>query len=235
MKTAISAALSLLVAASAWAADTNSADQVKAAITKLKAETNYSWTVKTELPSMGFTPDPMEGKTEKDGFTLVTQNFNDNMLQAAFKGEKAAMNVEGSWVLAGTNTDESQMGWWLAYTKPAAVEAGDLLAKAKSLKAGDGGLLSSDLSEEGAKELLTFGRRSGGNGPPPAKNAKASVKFWLKEGALSKYESHVSGTVAFGPDQEEREMDMIRTVEVHDNGKTKVEVPADARKLLEAK
>src|SRR3974390_2170693 len=112
MKTMLSLALGLLATVGAWAADTNSTDQVKAAITKLKAEPNYSWTVKTELPTMGFTPEPMEGKTEKDGFTLVTQSFNDNMLQAAFKGDKAAMNTEGSWALAGTNSDQNMMGWW---------------------------------------------------------------------------------------------------------------------------
>lgn len=232
MKTILAIALGVLAGAEVFAADTSPADQVKAGVAKLKGETNYSWTVKVELPSMGFTPEPMEGKTEKDGFTMVTQNFNDNALQAAFKGEKAAMNTEGSWTLAGTNTDESMMGWWLAYTKTAATEAGELLAKAKELKTGEGGALGADLTEEGAKDLLTFGRR-GPNSPPPPKDAKASVKFWVKDGELSKYQAHVTGTVNFGGD--EQLMEMTRTVEVHDVNKTKAEVPAEAKKVLEGK
>jgi 1,6-anhydro-N-acetylmuramate kinase len=61
------------------------------------------------------------------------------------------------------------------------------------------------------------------------------MKFWLKDGALTKYESHLTGSVAFAADQDAQEMEIIRTVEIKDVGKTKVEVPADAKKQLESK
>ena len=240
MKPILALSLGLLAAGAARAENTNLTDQTKAAIANLKAQTSYSWTVKVELPTMGFTPSPLEGKTEKDGFTFVSQDFNDNAIQAAFKGDKVVVKNEDEWqVFGGTGGDGGgtmMMTWWLPGTRTPVVEAGELIGRVSTLTAGDGGLVSGDLTAEGAKEMLTFGRRPGGdNAPPPPKNAKASVKFWLKDGALVKFESHVQGTVAFGPDQEEREMDMTRTVDIHDVGKTKVEVPAEAKKKLEAK
>jgi hypothetical protein len=45
----------------------------------------------------------------------------------------------------------------------------------------------------------------------------------------------LTGSVAFAADQDAQEMEIIRTVEIKDVGKTKVEVPADAKKQLESK
>jgi hypothetical protein len=213
-------------------------NQVKDAIAKLKGQTNYSWTATLELPGMGFTPSPMKGQAEKGGYALVSQEMNDNTLQAAFKGDKTVIKVEDQWqTLDEAEGFGAMMGWFLARTRTAADEADNLLKQVKALKAGDGGVLSGDLTDEGAKDLLSFGPRgaNAGNTPPPPKNAKASVKFWLKDGALSKFESHVKGMVAFGPDQEERDMETIRTVEIQNVGATKVEVPAEAKKKLEAR
>ena len=238
MKKQIALTLALVAAGVAGAAETNPTNQVKDAIARLKAATNYSWTAKVELPGMDFTPGPMKGQAEKNGYALVSQEMNDNTLQAAFKGDKTAIRVEAQWqTLDEAEGMGAMMGWILARTRTAAEEADTLLGKAKSLQTGDGGALSGDLTDEGARDLLSFGR-PGANAqftPPPPKNAKASVKFWLKDGALSKFESHVKGSVAFGPDQEERDMETIRTVEIQSVGTTKVEVPAEAKKKLEAK
>ncbi len=56
------------------------------------------------------------------------------------------------------------------------------------------------------------------------------MKFWLKEGVLSKYEVKVKGTVSFNGN--EFDNDRTTTVEIKDVGSTKVEVPAEARKKL---
>jgi len=52
---------------------------------------------------------------------------------------------------------------------------------------------------------------------------------------LVKFQSHATGMVAFGPDQEDRDVDLTRTVEIQDVGKTTVEIPAEAKKKLEGK
>jgi hypothetical protein len=61
--------------------------------------------------------------------------------------------------------------------------------------------------------------------------AKGSVKFWLKDGTLSKYETKVSGKINFNGN--ERDVDRTTTVEIKDVGTTKVEVPEEAKKKLQ--
>jgi hypothetical protein len=241
MKTTLIATLSLLTGF-IYAAETSPSNQVQSAIAKLKDQPNYSWTMKLELGGMDFTPGPQSGKVGKDGIALVTQDFGGQEAKAVFKGDKVVVFVEDAWQTVA-NPDSTDFGdraamtaRFLARTGTAVEEAGDLLGKTKELKTGDPGVLSGDLTEKGAKELLSFGRRRGGGttGPEP-KEAKGSIKFWLKDGALVKYQSHLQGKVAFGPDQEERDMDITRTIEIQDVGKTKLEIPEEAKKKLEAK
>jgi hypothetical protein len=99
----------------------------------------------------------------------------------------------------------------------------------------EGDAITGVLSEEAVKAQLTapFGggrRRDGGEAPSPT-NTKGSVKFWLKDGALAKYETQVSGTMTFGDN--EREIGGTTTVEIKDVGTTKVDVPEEALKKVE--
>ena len=59
---------------------------------------------------------------------------------------------------------------------------------------------------------------------------KGSTKFWLKEDALTKYEFNIQGKVTAG----EREIDVNQTiaVEIKEVGKTKIEVPDEAKTAL---
>jgi hypothetical protein len=91
----------------------------------------------------------------------------------------------------------------------------------------DGDAYSGDLTEEGATSYVRFGR--GGDGSTVS-NAKGSVKFWLKDGVISKYEYKVKGTVTSNGN--DREVDRATTVEIKDVGTTKVDVPAEAKKKL---
>lgn len=60
--------------------------------------------------------------------------------------------------------------------------------------------------------------------------AKSSVKFWIKDGVLAKYELKVKGKVSFNGN--DREVDRTTTVEIKDIGTTKVAVPEDAKKKM---
>ena len=115
--------------------------------------------------------------------------------------------------------------------KAPAAEAEFLAGKAKELKAGEGGLYSGDLSEEAVKEI--FGRFRRGASGPEAKNAKGWVKFWIKDGLLAKYQLNTQGTVAFGQDGQEMEVNRTTTVEIKDVDATKVTLPEAARKKLQ--
>lgn len=216
-------------------------EAVKAAAKKLAGQNNYSWKTTVVVPEGSrFRPGPTEGKTEKEGYTWLSMTFGDNSTEAVIKGEKGAAKMEGEWrSLAELADDGGQPGpgtfmarMLRSYRTPA-VEAEDIASKTKELKK-DGDAFSAELTEEGAKDLLRFrgGRRAGGDGPPPAKNAKGSVKFWLKDGQLAKYEYKVSGTITFNG--EDRDVDRTTTVEIKDVGNTKIEVPEEAKKKLAA-
>jgi hypothetical protein len=222
-----------LLAGSLLAADSNPQDAVKDAAKSLGAKDNYSW--KTTIEFSGNEVGTIEGKTEKGGASVLALSRGDNAMDAVLKGGKGVLKLDDGWKLVSAIAeDNDQQGaprmvarMLQAFKTPAA-EAEDLAGKAKELKLADG-VYSSDLTAEAIKERLQFGRRSGGT-PPEVSGAKGSVKFWLKDGALAKYEFSVQGTVTFNGN--DRDVDLKNTVTIKDVGTTKVTVPEEAAKKL---
>lgn len=210
-------------------------DEVIAAAKDLGEKPNYSWKTTVVVPeSSQFKPGPSEGKTEKDGFTYVTSSFGDNTTETVVKGDKGAVtNQEGAWESVADVEKEEGIGRFRALMarnlKTPAVQAADLANGVKELKKTEDAY-SGELTEDAAKSLLTFGRRGAGGAGPTVSDAKGSVKFWLKEGALSKYEFKVKGTRNFNGN--DMEIDRTTTVEIKDIGTTKVSVPEQAKKKL---
>ena len=206
---------------------------VKAAAKKLGDSASYSWTSTPKIEGGGggnFRPGPTEGQTA-DGIVHLKTTFGDRTIESAVKGEKVISKMEDAWEVP--DPDGQGPGRFIITRmktfKAPAVEAADLADKAKSLKSADGAI-SGDLTEDGAKELLTFGGRRP-NAPAP-KEAKGSVKFWVKDGELAKYEIHVQGKI-IGRDDQEVAFDRTTTVEIKDVGKTKLSLPDDAKKKLQ--
>ena len=206
---------------------------VKSAAQKLGDAQNYSWTSNSRQEGSEQTfRVSAEGKTEKGGFTQISLTFGDRTVDVALKGGKVAVKQDDEWKSA----DELEGGGafmarrFQNFKAPTA-EAEDLAGKAKELKSGADGLYSGDLTEEGVKELFARYRRPNAQGPA-AKEAKGWVKFWIKNGALTKYEYNVQGKVPFGQDQEERAVNRTTMVEIKDVGATKLSVPAEAKKKL---
>jgi hypothetical protein len=120
-------------------------------------------------------------------------------------------------------------------TKAPAVEAKELLGLITTVTLADG-VYSGALSEAGAKARLTpnFGGFGGGPGgdfqPPEVTGAKGSVKFWIKDGVLVKYEYNLQGSM----DMMGNSTDINRTtaVEIKDVGTTKIAVPDEAKKKM---
>ena len=56
------------------------------------------------------------------------------------------------------------------------------------------------------------------------------MKFWLKDGSISKYESTMTGTAKF--DGDDHDVNLKNTVLVKEVGTTKVTVPEAAAKKL---
>jgi hypothetical protein len=219
----------------AHAADSNLKSKVSDAAKQLGDKLNYSWT-STSKEADGSTGrlGPMDGKTEKGGLTYLSFTVSDVPVEVYIKGEKGAAKALEGWQ---SFEDISQTGGSAAaivkYLRNSKVPVGESIAlaeKADELKEADG-VVSGDLKEEAVKELLLRGaRRREGQDPPKITGSKGSVKFWIKEGVLAKYEVNVQGKVVAG----DRETDVNRTtiVEIKEPGTTKLELPADAKEKL---
>jgi hypothetical protein len=226
----------LLAAGPLLAADK---DDVKAAAQKLKDSDSYSWTSTMESPQ--FSPGPSHGKTQKDG--LVWQDFTtqDNTIEVFAKEGKGAIKTEDGWESlddaakddgGGQFNFKRFMAMRMKDFKAPAAQAADILDKSKELTK-EGDAYSGDLTEEGAKALMTFGRgrRGGQGGPPPISNAKGTVKFWVKDGVLTKFVTKVSGSMK-NRDGDDMDIERTTTVEIKDVGATNIKVPDEARKKM---
>lgn len=205
-------------------------DEATAAAKKLGEQANYSW--KSEFDSGNFSGST-EGKTEREGLTSLSMSFGDNTTEAVLQGSKGAVKLpDQEWQSLSELASSTEQGRGrfmvrrLQTFKGPAAELQDLVSKTKDL-AKDGDTYSGDLTEAGAKDLLTFRRRGNSNGPA---NAKGSLKIWTKDGMVSKYQVKLQGTVNFNG--EDRDIDRTTTTEIKEVGTTKVTVPDAAKSKL---
>jgi hypothetical protein len=236
-----------LMAGTLLAADSPK-DAVTAAAKKL-ADTSYSWKVTQDFGANSpFTPGPVEGKADKD-LTWLSTSFQDNTSIGLVKGTKVVLKTDEGWKTAdelgggdGGFNPSTFMVTRLQNLKAPSAEVQELLTKVDALKQ-DGDVISGDLTKEGAESLLSFGfggRRGGnrgggaggfgGNRPAP-KDAKGTLKIWMKDGQIAKYETKVSAKTT-NRDGEEMNTERTTTTEVKDVGTTKIEVPDEAKKKL---
>jgi hypothetical protein len=219
----------------------DAAADVRSATRALAEAPNYSWTATTEIEGGQWTPAPVKGKAVKGGAAVITSERDGTTTTAVLQGTQGVASTDEGWKTAeelrqaagggGGNRGGMRAGALLRNPLPAASLA-KLAEKSKDLKAGDGGAVSGELSEEGAKEFALLGRggRPGGQTPPEPKNAKGSVQFWLKDGQVQKARLKVSATLTVNG--EDRDMARTTTWEIRDVGTTTVEIPAEAKKHL---
>jgi hypothetical protein len=223
-----------LLAGSLLAANAAPKDDVTAAAKKLADKDNYAWKQTSENAGGGGRGGgTYEGKTEKDGYLWLSLTLRDNTIEAVKKGDKGALKTPDGWQSFSEATSGDQgpaafIARRLQTFKAPAGQAEELAGKVKELKQ-DGDVYSGELTEEGAKAQLMLGGRGGANAPEIS-GAKGSVKFWVKDGVLSKYEIKVQGKVSVNGN--DRDVDRTTTIEIKDIGSTKVQVPDDAKKKL---
>jgi len=231
----------VLAATTATACFADARQDVAAAAKKLADASNYAWVSTTEIEGGQWAPVPIKGMAEKAGFAVVTSEREGNVTTAVMKGEKGVVKTDDGWKTAeelrgagggggGGGRGGGMRAAALLRTPLPAVQVAKLVESTKELKEANG-VISGDLTEAGAKEMLAFGGRNrGGNQAPEASNAKGSVKFWLKDGQVSKVQVRVSGTISFNGN--DRDMERTTTHEIKDVGTAKVMVPDEAKKLL---
>jgi hypothetical protein len=204
--------------------------EVTDAIRKLAAQSGYAWTYtpKTEGSESGRRQGPIEGKTEKDGFTHLKSSLGDVTLEIGIKGTKMVVNYNGDWLSTAELGENNRTVQRLRMLKKADEEAADLLAQATELKKESDGSYASSMAAEAAKNMFALLGKRAAESP----DAKGSMKFWIKDGMLSKYEYVVRGKITVGEDKKEVEVIRTTTVEIKDVGAVKVSLPEDAKKKL---
>lgn len=235
MKKIITLGLVTLVAGLLHAADSGTKDKITAATKKVGDQANYSWTTSTkEADGSPGRLGPLDGKAEKGGVTFLSFTIGGLPVEVCMKGSKGAAKALEGWqtfedIAATGGTAEAVVKYLRTYQGPVA-EATGLAGKLTDLKEADGALVG-DLKEDALKELLLFGtRQREGQVPPKIEGAKGSVKFSIKDGALTKYEIKIQGKVTAG----ERVMEINRTTttEIKEVGSTKIELPDEAKQKL---
>jgi hypothetical protein len=213
---------------------------IKAAAKKLSESGGYSWHSAVKVDSAAgasrMRPSSTEGKIDKEGLILLVMTRGEDTLEAVLKGSKGALKSDGNWKsIAEAAQDDSGgqftplrfMARILQDYKAPTAEVAELAGNTKELKLAEGAY-SGELTEKGANQLLTF-RRAGADALETS-GAKGSVKIWLKDGMLSKYEYHIQGKISFNGN--DREIDRTTTVEIKEVGGVKVTVPEEAAKKL---
>jgi len=230
-KTQLTLACISLIAVSA-SAENATKGQVEKAAQKLAKEENYSWTTSTkEADGSSGRLGTIEGKTDKEKLVFLSFSPGGIPVEVYMKGEKGAAKALEGWQtfdeISETSGTAAAIVRYLRSYKTPAEQAAELAGKAKELKEKEGAI-SGDLNEDAIKELLLMGaRRREGQEAPKTSDANGSVKFWVKDGVLNKYEIHIEGKVTSG--DRVSEINRTLTVEIKDSGATKLEVPDDAK------
>jgi hypothetical protein len=212
-----------------WAAD--SAQTVVNAAKHMSEKPNYSWA--TSMKEGDGSPGKLgtiEGKGDKTGITFLSFTIGGLAVEVCMKGGKGSAKALEGWQsfddIAQTSGTAAAVVKYLRSYKAPASESADLAGKTKELKEEDG-VVSGDLTADAAKELLlAAARRREGDEAAKATDPKGSIKYWIKDGALTKYEIKIQGKVTAG----DRESDINRTttVEIKEVGTTKIDVAPDA-------
>ena len=235
MKQALIIGLIGLLARTLSAADSSPQDKITSATKQLGAKPNYTWTTTTkEGDGSPGRVGPIDGKADKGGLTYLSFSINGIPVEVFMNGQKGAAKALEGWQtfdeIAQTGGTAAAVVRYLRSYKAPSVESAILSEKVRDVKEAEG-ILSGELKEDAAKELLEQGaRRREGQEPPKIANPKGSVKFWVQNGALSKYEINIQGKVTAG----DRESDVNRTttVEIKDAGATKLELPVEAKQKM---
>jgi hypothetical protein len=235
MKNALLSGLIGLLASTLFAAESDPQAKVAEATKQLGDKPNYSWT--TTVREAGANPlqhPPVVGKTDKSGLIYVKSMSGTTATEVYMIGPKGIASGPTGWrtldEIAKPGGFAAALVRYIRSWKAPLAEVADLLGKMKDVKEA-AGVMSGGLKEDAAKELLEFFAPTfQGQEPPKIADPQGSVRFWIQDGILKKYEFSLQGRVIRGA--QESEVNRITTVEIKDVGTTKLEVPEQAKQKL---
>lgn len=218
MKILIAFATVFASSATLMAANSSAIEDVRNAAQKLAAAENYSWT--TTRDSKQFAG-PNHGRTGKGAYTCLDFPVQNNTFEAILRDNQGMIKTAKGWerldAAANENVELSVRPWVAAwhfhlYTLPA-VEAQIFAGQVENV-VGSNGVYSGVIP----------------TADPAKSGPKLSVKFWIKDGVLTKYQFNFKGTVQgkYGLTRD-ADVDQTTTVEIKDIGTTTITVPDEVR------
>jgi len=237
MKTITLLSIITVFAVSLPAAITSPKDEVTSAIKALSQQANYSWKATVAVPATStLRPGITEGKTAKFGFTEVTLSSGEVRTEFLIKGQNGAiLSADNGWQTLDEAWAGPGRGRFLAIVarnfKPPTEAAAVLAESVNDLEKGDE-FIAGNLTAAKAEQLLLSEGASDTKKAPKISLAKGSVKFWIKDGLLAKYEYTFSGNLKSGDRELEVNRDCI--VEISNVGTTTVTPAADAMQFFPA-
>ena len=235
MKKALIIGLIGLLARTLLAAESGPQNAVISAAKGLDDKPNYGWTtsVKEEGDGRSLQYPGMSGKVNKGGPMCLSFMMGSNPGEVYISGQKGTAKGPGGWqtfdeIAKAGGFAAALVRHLLSYKAPSAECAalGGELQKAK----GEVGMISGELKGDTAKEYLEFYIPPyAGQAAPKIADPRGSVKFWIDNGMLTKYEINVQCKVIRGNQESEYR---ITTVGIKDVGTTRLEVTEGAKQKL---
>ncbi len=206
------------------------------ALSQLSARDRYSWTTTTEAADAPFSVAPVTGRYGADGIMLLESTVDKKSLQVVRQGERRAVNIGTVWETpTAMRPPKGSLGTELArllVLRPPAEELPALLAAAGPPKATVEGTFTAELNATVAREMIlsTVKGRAPGGFTPEIKNAMASLRVELGEGAVRRYAITVSASLSlpFGT----KEIRIVTTVALLNPAPADFTVPEAALALL---
>ena len=189
MKKALVVGLIGIMASWLSAADSSPKGKLAAAAKQLGDKGNYSWTTTAkEADGRDWPIGTIDGKTEVSKLVFLSLTPGGIPVEVYMKGDKGTARALEGWQtldeIAQTGGTAAAIVRFLKSYKAPAAQSAELAGNLKEVKEADDAL-NGELKEDAVKEILSRGqRRREGQEPPKTTDAKGSVKFWLKDGAL---------------------------------------------------
>jgi hypothetical protein len=202
---------------------------VSDAAKKLADTANYTWRANTYDAADAITV-IQDGQTERDGDTLIKLNTGGSYVQVALRGDSAVMNVGDGWQRSDEVADRQATRFMSAVMSPALVAA-QIASRLDDLKP-EGNEFVVQISGGEVNELMRplYSLNAIRSRSVNETGAKATVKFWITDGLLTKFQIHVTGTISRGGTN--TVVDRTVTVDFRDIGSTRVSLPDQAKKKL---
>lgn len=231
---------------SGWArpAEPDGKGEVEQALLKLEAAENFSWVAMTIEEADGKDPklaETVEGKSVEGGWSRLSRPKTKKTTDAFLRGGRLALMTPQGWRAAEVKelapgaakpAKELRPAQDLLHANVPLDQAKVLLGRLQDLGRRENGLYSGRLAPLNVPIILEQAAAAG-HKIPALEEPQARVNFRVHEGMLASYELVVSGRNPKAKKGQGAGRLISMAVDFTDVGRTTLEVPDEARKLLE--